>query len=86
MVGTHTDIQERKLIELALQENEVKFRLAFMTGTDAFYIATLEEGLILEVNNNFKSVLLRLGLYGQVRPMFQGHMYSLIWLAGSGAK
>jgi two-component system, OmpR family, sensor histidine kinase KdpD len=46
-----------------------------MTGTDAFYIATLEEGLILEVNSNFENVFgytreevigktsLQLGLY-----------------------
>ena len=38
------------------RESEEKFKSAFMTGMDAFYLATLEEGLILEVNDNFEQV------------------------------
>ncbi len=82
------DITERKQIETKLRESEEQFRLAFLTGTDAFYIATLEEGLILEVNNNFESVFgytrdeaigqtsLHLGLYDN--PADRARMVSAI--------
>jgi PAS domain S-box-containing protein len=50
------DITERKQAEARLKESEEKFRKAFMTGADAFYIATLNEGLIIEVNDCFQEV------------------------------
>ena len=50
------DETERKLIQDALSDNEEKFRLAFMTGLDVFYIATLDDGLIIETNNVFEEV------------------------------
>jgi PAS domain S-box-containing protein len=50
------DITERRQTEARLTESEEKFRKAFMTGTDAFYIATLNEGLLLEVNNRFEEM------------------------------
>jgi PAS domain S-box-containing protein len=50
------DITERKQAEARLKGSEEKFRKAFMTGADAFYIATLNAGLILEVNDCFQEV------------------------------
>jgi PAS domain S-box-containing protein len=54
--GLLSDITERKQAEARLKESGEKFRKAFMTGADAFYIATLDEGLIMEVNDRFQEV------------------------------
>ncbi len=56
ILGAIEDTTKIKLVNEMLKENEAKFRSAFMTGPDAFYLATLEEGLILEVNDNFEQV------------------------------
>ena len=56
MIGALTDITGRKRIENALRESEEKFRKAFMTGADAYYIATLKEGKIVEANDRFREV------------------------------
>jgi PAS domain S-box-containing protein len=50
------DVTERKHAEARVKESEEKFRKAFMTGADAFYIATLHEGLLVEVNDRFEDV------------------------------
>ena len=50
------DITERKRAEEALQTSEQKFGAAFMTGLDAIYVATLEEGRLLEVNQEFNNL------------------------------
>ncbi|HEX7556059.1 MAG TPA: PAS domain S-box protein, partial [Leptolinea sp.] len=52
----YRDITERKRAEAAVRESEEKFRLSFMTGLDAFYIARLEEGQFIETNQVFEDV------------------------------
>ena len=54
--GFIEDITARKWAEEQLKASENKFRMAFMTGADAFSISTLKEGLILEVNDRFAAV------------------------------
>lgn len=54
--GFIEDITERKRAQERLKASENKFRMAFMTGADAFAIATLREGLILDVNDRFTDV------------------------------
>jgi PAS domain S-box-containing protein len=60
------DTTERKRVEKRLVESEQKFRASFMTGLDAAYIATLEDGLILEANSAFGE------LFGYSREEFIG--------------
>ncbi len=55
IVSVIRDISERKPAGQALRESEEKFRKAFMTGLDAFYIATLD-GLILECNAEWEKL------------------------------
>jgi len=54
--GFIENITERKQAEQKLKTSESKFRAAFMTGADAFSIATLNDGLILDVNGRFTDV------------------------------
>ena len=50
------DITERKKAEDAVRASAQKFKAAFMTGLDAVYIATLEDGRAIEVNDEFEHV------------------------------
>ncbi|RJX27182.1 MAG: PAS domain S-box protein [Acholeplasma sp.] len=56
LISIVRDITERKRTQSLLKESESKFKAAFMTAPDAFFWATLPEGKILEVNDNFESV------------------------------
>jgi len=47
------DLSKSREAEMRIKESEEKFRLSFMTSQDAFYIGTLEEGQIIDVNNGF---------------------------------
>jgi PAS domain S-box-containing protein len=47
------DITERKRTEQGLEENEEKFRVAFMTSPDAVIISRMSDGLIVELNDGF---------------------------------
>ncbi|MDQ5988462.1 MAG: Sensor histidine kinase RcsC [Syntrophus sp. SKADARSKE-3] len=53
--GMDRDITERKKVEEVLRQSEEKFRLSFMTSSDAYYWGTLD-GLILEINPVFEDV------------------------------
>jgi PAS domain S-box-containing protein len=56
VIGVNIDITGRKKAEEVVKQSEEKFRLSFMTGLDAFYWATLEEGRILEINEVFETI------------------------------
>ena len=53
MIGFIEDITARKEAEEKLAAGENKFRMAFMTGADASAISTLDDGVVLEVNDRF---------------------------------
>jgi len=65
--GISRDITERMEAERRLLESEVRFRTAFMTGTDAFLIAGMSDGRIYEANDQF------LAMYGYRRDEVVGH-------------
>ena len=67
VLATFIDITERKEAERALRGSEARFRTAFMTVADAHYIATRDEGRILEVNDHFETV------FGYRREEAVGH-------------
>ena len=54
--GFVEDITARKRVEEKLKASENKFKMAFMTGADSACIATVEDGVILEVNNRFTAL------------------------------
>ncbi len=78
--GLVIDITDRKKIEQTIKESEEKFRKAFETSPDACYIGTLEDGVIVEVNDAFSRIWgytreeclgktsLHLGLYAKGPP------------------
>ena len=51
-----TEVTARKKMEEAVSESEAKFRNLFMVGPDAFYIATMSDGKIVEINQGFEQV------------------------------
>ncbi len=73
--GMTRDITEFKQARETIKQSEDRFRKAFMTGADAFYIATLDDGRIIDANDRFQDVFgysrdeaigktsLQLGLY-----------------------
>jgi len=93
VVVVSRDITERRQAEAKLKEGEEKFRKAFMTGADAFYIATFDEGLIIEVNNCFQELFgftseeiigktsIQLGIYAD--PVDRARMVSEVKSRGS---
>ena len=53
LVGTITDITERKQVEIALRHSETKFLTIFRDSPQAAWIATLAEGSCLDANDSF---------------------------------
>ena len=56
-IGLVEDITDRKTAEEALQKSEELFRLAFQTSPDAVSIRTLKDGLFVDVNDGFTSLM-----------------------------
>ncbi len=57
MLGTATEITDRKLVEAALRESEHKFSTIFQVSPDPLWISNLSEGRCLNVNDNFVKLL-----------------------------
>jgi PAS domain S-box-containing protein len=50
------NITERKRADERIKASEERFRKAFMTGADAFFIQMLDEGRYIEVNDRFEEI------------------------------
>jgi PAS domain S-box-containing protein len=56
LIGYFRNVTERKIAEQAIKNSEEKFKATFMTSQDGVYMATLDEGLIVETNEAFEGV------------------------------
>jgi PAS domain S-box-containing protein len=56
VITSSIDLTTNRENEIKLVQSEEKFRLAFMTSRDAFYIGTMKDGRILDVNQSFTTV------------------------------
>ena len=54
LIGSVSDITERRHVEEALKNAEEKFRLVFMSSPDVYFLTTLGDGRIIEVNPAFQ--------------------------------
>jgi PAS domain S-box-containing protein len=55
-VATFIDIAERKQAEQAIRESEERFAKAFLTSPDGLVISRIDDGIILEANDNFAAL------------------------------
>jgi two-component system, cell cycle sensor histidine kinase and response regulator CckA len=56
MIGTHTDITDRKQMEEKLRLSEKKFSTAFRVSPDAINLTRLQDGVYLEINEGFSTL------------------------------
>ena len=56
MIGTHTDITDRKQMEEKLRLSEEKFSTAFRVSPDAINITRLSDGKYLEISEGFTAI------------------------------
>jgi PAS domain S-box-containing protein len=66
IIGTHTDISERKTSENVLKESEGKYRNLVETASDAIYLIN-EDGIIVDTNHSAIDIL------GKEREEIVGH-------------
>ena len=78
MQAVFLDITERKKAEKAIKETQEKFKKAFEASPDACYIGTLEDGVIIEVNDAF------LQTWGYSRDECVGKTYLQLGLYAKG--
>jgi len=78
ILGTVTDITERKRVEEALKLSKEKFFKAFYSSPDAILITRLIDGQILEVNEGFS----RITEYSQDEAVGKTTMELGLWLDG----
>jgi PAS domain S-box-containing protein len=57
MLGTIQDITERKKAELAVKQSEEKFFKVFRSAPVVIIVSRLEDGMVLDVNDDFERVL-----------------------------
>ncbi|MBK9359414.1 MAG: PAS domain S-box protein [Bacteroidales bacterium] len=57
VIGVGRDISEQKRIEQELVESELKFQKAFRNSPNLMSISRLSDGMILDVNDKFTSIL-----------------------------
>jgi PAS domain S-box-containing protein len=53
LIGNHTDITDKKLVEDKLRESELRFRIAFMTSPDSITLSRFDDGVYIDVNEGF---------------------------------
>ncbi|HQO23657.1 MAG TPA: PAS domain S-box protein, partial [Spirochaetota bacterium] len=56
-VGIVRDITERKRSEAALKNSEEKFAKAFLASPDILFLTSLEDGIIVEINERIEKIL-----------------------------
>lgn len=57
MFGSHTDVTNFKLAQIAIKEREEQFRSVFDKAADAIFIADMETGYILDANDAAASLM-----------------------------
>lgn len=56
MVGTHVDITERRMIEVALRQSEEKFRQLAENMREVFWLRELESGKFIYISPAFSEI------------------------------
>jgi len=57
MFGSHTDVTNFKLAQIAIKEREEQFRTVFNKAADAIFIADMETGYILDANDTAATLM-----------------------------